>query len=132
MRTAVSRARCLGLAAACLVAMFQFGAGTALAQNQACARTQNGQVVCGAADSICIADRRGDVICSTPGGGILLDRNGVAMCGPGYCVADQRGETWCSGTPRGGAATDSSGRAHCTDECVRGSNAACVRARPVR
>jgi hypothetical protein len=67
------------------------------------------------------------VICSTPGGGILLDRHGVAMCGPGYCIRDKRGDAWCSTSPRGGAATDSNGRAHCTDSCVRGSNEVCVR-----
>lgn len=112
--------------------LIQFSAGDAAAQNQACARSSAGEVICGAADSTCLPDRRGQVICSTPGGGILLDRNGTAMCGPGYCTADQQGVIWCSVTPRGGAATDSRGTAHCTDSCVRASSAACVPARPPR
>lgn len=127
--------RCLKrhcLMAACLGAALQLGTAAASAQNQACTRTQDGAVVCGAADSTCIADRRGDIVCSTPGGGILLDMHGTAKCGPGYCARDQEGEIWCSGTPRGGAAADSNGKAHCTDRCVRGTATACVLAKPAR
>ncbi len=115
---------------AAAIALLTCIAADAIAQNQACTRTSAGDVVCGAPDSICLSERRRDVMCSTPGGGIILDRNGVAQCGPGYCVTDQRGQTWCSSAARGGAATDSNGQAHCTDGCVRGDNAACVRPRP--
>ena len=116
----------------CLGLLLLAGIGDVEAHNQACAQNRNGGVACGAPDSTCIRDRRGEVICSTPGGGVVLDRLGVPMCGPGYCIRDQRGDAWCSSSPRGGAATDSNGRAHCTDSCVRGSNDVCVRPVPAR
>ncbi len=115
-----------------LMVLAAFGIGDASADAQPCTRTQDGSVVCGAADTVCKTDRRGEVFCSTPGGGLLFDRLGAAQCGPGHCVRDQRGEVWCSATPRGGAATDRNGRAHCTDSCVRATVAACVRPRPAR
>lgn len=111
----------------CAALYVAFTSPDSWAQGQNCARTQEGRIVCGEPDSACLTDRNGEVFCSTPGGGIVFDMYNIAMCGPGYCVREPQGDTWCSRTPRGAAATDQDGRARCTDGCVRASAAACIR-----
>ena len=92
-----------------------------------CVVDQNGKVVCGRPDSTCAGNQRGDVVCTKPGGGMMNDQYGEQLCGPGYCVKDQRGNVVCSIQPRGGATVDQSGKALCAGGCVPGTKEACVR-----
>ena len=78
-------------------------------------------------DSTCAANQRGDVVCTKPGGGMMSDQYGEQLCGPGYCVKDQRGNVLCSRQPRGGATVDQSGKAVCAGGCVPGTKEACAR-----
>ena len=92
-----------------------------------CVTDQNGKVICRQPDSTCAANQRGDVVCTKPGGGMMNDQYGEQLCGPGYCVKDQRGNVLCSSHPRGGPTVDQSGKAVCAGSCVPGTKEACVR-----
>jgi hypothetical protein len=58
---------------------------------------------------------------------MMNDLYGELLCGPGYCVRDQRGEVFCSSQPRGAAMVDQTGNAVCSVSCVPGTKEACVR-----
>jgi hypothetical protein len=103
---------------------------TAIANDQRCATTRDGRVVCPEPDSMCVNDRQGEVICSTPGGGIEFDLFGEPACGPGYCTKNQRGNIFCSSAPRGAASTDRYGNAECSVSCVPGKPEACIKLTP--
>jgi len=98
-----------------------------LAQGGGCIVDQNGRVICAQADANCAANQRREIVCTTPGGGMMPDQRGEFLCGPGYCVTDQRGDVFCSNQPRGAAMVDQTGNAVCSGSCVPGTKEACVR-----
>jgi len=108
------------------VAALCFAPTLVLAQG-GCVTDQDGKVICGRPDSTCATNQRGEVVCTKSGGGMMNDQYGEQLCGPGYCVKDQRGNVLCSSQPRGGAMVDQSGKALCAGGCVPGTKEACVR-----
>jgi hypothetical protein len=111
-----------------LMVLLGLGASTGTkAQDKSCMTNSQGNMVCPAADSTCLKNRYGDIVCSTPGGGIALDRYGEPSCGPGSCTRDVRGDLFCSSSPRGAAATNATGDAVCSGQCVPAQPKACVK-----
>jgi hypothetical protein len=94
--------------------------------NPNCLSDRYGSVQCPPAGGSCLKDRYGEIWCSPPDGGILFDRYEVAVCGPGQCVIDNRGEVFCSSVPRGSAALNRYGEAMCTEGCVGATARACT------
>lgn len=91
-----------------------------------CVSDRYGSVQCPLPGGSCVTDYLGEVRCSPADGGILLDRYGKAQCGPGQCIANRRGEVFCSSVPKGSAALGRDGEAVCTEGCVSASAEACV------
>src|SRR5262252_6292587 len=71
-----------------------------------CVNDRYGNVQCPPPGGSCLKDYLGEVRCSPPDGGIFLDRYQKAVCGPGQCVVNRRGEVLCSRAPKGSAALD--------------------------
>ena len=85
-----------------------------------------GRMVCPAPDSTCIADRYGDIVLH-PGGGIVRTVMAIRPADPATAPRDQRGDVFCSSSPRGAASTDRYGNAVCAGNCVQARPQACVR-----
>ena len=102
------------------------GAAPATAQ---CVTDRHGNVLCPPPDSRCLQNLHGDWWCAPSGGDVVLDRARQAVCGPGQCQTDLRGDVKCSSQPRGSSALDRYREVQCTGACVAASAAACVRPR---
>ena len=102
------------------------GFGLSAAHAQGCVNDRYGNVQCPPPGGSCVKDLAGDVRCSPADGGITLDRYRVPVCGPGQCIADSKGEIFCSRVGKGAAALDRYGDAVCTDGCIKATAQACA------
>jgi len=62
-------------------------------------------------------DSSGKLRCARQGGGVIRDQYGNALCGVGYCAADDTGRLLCSTKPGGDVARDSYGKVRCAGGC---------------
>src|SRR5258708_35015434 len=92
------------------------------AQGAGCVMDQSGMVLCGPPDSNCAANQRGEVFCTTLGGRLMPDQLRDLLCGPGYCLRDQRLDVYCSNQPRCGAIVTQRGDAVSAGPCNRRPN----------
>jgi hypothetical protein len=83
-----------------------------------CVNDRHGNVQCPPPGGSCLKDYLDEVRCSPADGGISLDRYRKAVCGPGQCVVDTKGEVFCSRASKGSAALGRYGEAVCTEGCV--------------
>lgn len=91
-----------------------------------CVNDRYDNVQCPPPGGSCLKDYLGDVRCSPADGGISLDRYKNAVCGPGQCVVNGRGEVFCSRVPKGSAALGRHDEAVCTEGCVGALAEACI------
>ncbi|MGB4116848.1 MAG: hypothetical protein WBK51_09905 [Polaromonas sp.] len=116
-----------GIFTAALVALVLVFAGSANAQSSDCVVDRNNNTVCPPAKSVCLKESvSGIVKCSPPDGGVIADRYGAALCGPGRCVIDIRGDAFCAKDSGGSAAKGQYGDAVCTGGCVRAQASLCT------